>query len=226
MKKQHWIIGGVLIIAGIVVLIKSKAYQKLIDATARKPSGWLGWLLYGDPKPHYKSFQQVLEKAGLMSDDTLLDVCCGGGTLLSIALETVHRAAGLDYSADMVALATENNSDAVAAGRLDVRLGDACALPWDDETFNVVTNVNAFTFIMEPEKALQEAYRVLKPGGRFVVVTPARRKFAALFYALWYSALTLYDADELGSLMNNAGFTAVESYLLDPEDLIGFGIKE
>jgi ubiquinone/menaquinone biosynthesis C-methylase UbiE len=125
----------------------------------------------------------------------------------------------------MVALTRENNPLAVAEGRLEVRQGDACALPWDDATYDAVTNVNALPFIQEPIKVLREAHRVLKPGGRFVAITTAKRTYAPFLYAPWHFALVLYTADELARLLSAAGFEAVEAYALDVEDLIGYGIK-
>jgi ubiquinone/menaquinone biosynthesis C-methylase UbiE len=226
MKLKRLLLGSGIITAGIAVLLyKIPWHDRFIDITAREPSGWLGRLFYRDPKAHYKSFRHALDKLGLNPDDVLLDVCCGGGTLLKQALRTIHRAAGLDYSPDMVALAKENNAQAVAEGRLEVRLGDAGALPWDDATFDAVTNANALVFLPEPVKALRETHRVLKPGDRFAVVTTGKRRFAALLYAPWYAALALYTAGELAHMLREAGFTAVEAYSLDAEDLIGYGIK-
>lgn len=223
-KFGRWMLGGALIAAGAAILIgESNWHRRLIDVTARKPSGWLGRFLYRASKSHYTSFRYVLDKLDLRPDDVLLDVCCGGGTLLSQAL---HQAAGLDYSPDMVALAKENNAQAVAEGRLDVRQGYAGALPWNDATFDLVSNANALVFIPDPVKALREVYRVLNPGGRFAMVTTGKCGFAALLYAPCYAALKLHKAAELSLILREAEFTAVEAYALDAEDLMGYGIKE
>lgn len=114
-------------------------YQKFVDKTARKPSGWIGRILYRNPQPHYRSFHYVLEKLCLEPEDVLLDVCCGGGTLLKMALEKVNQAVGIDYSPDMLHLTRENNENAVTDRRLDLRFGDASVLPWQDNTFNAVS---------------------------------------------------------------------------------------
>jgi SAM-dependent methyltransferase len=222
-----WLLSGSLIVVATAVLLhESKWHHRFVDVTARKPAGPLGRLLYRDAKQHYGSFQHILETLGLTPDDVLLDVCCGGGTLLQMALQAVNRAAGLDYSPDMVALTKENNHEAVAAGRLDVRQADAVVLPWPDATFDAVANANAFVFFEEPLRFLREVHRVLKPGGRFVMATTAPRRFARVLYGPWHFALRLYTCDELAEMIRETGFAAVEAYLLDAENQIGCGIKE
>lgn len=227
MKLFKWIIVGILIVVGAAILLyESKWYQRFIDATARKPSGWAGRKIYRDPKPHYKSFQLVLDKLGLTANDKFLDICCGGGGMLERALQTVHQAAGLDHSQDMIALTEENNPQAVAEGRLELRQGDAGALPWNDATFDVIANANALFFIPEPVQLFQEAYRVLKPGGRFTVITVVNDNRVSLFFGPWRSAMTLYTDDELADMLRQAGFTKVESYSPDGMHQIGYGVKE
>jgi ubiquinone/menaquinone biosynthesis C-methylase UbiE len=227
MGIAKWLLGSSLIlVAAAVLLHQSRWHHRFVDLTARRPAGRLGRLLYRDAKQHHESFRYLLDKLALTPDDVLLDVCCGGGTLLQMALQTVNRAAGLDYSPDMVALTKENNQQAVAAGRLDVRQGDAVSLPWPDATFDAVANANAFVFIEEPLRCLRETHRVLTPGGRFVMVTTAPRRFARLVYGPWHFALRLYTCDGLADMLREAGFTAVEAYLLDAENQIGCGMKD
>ena len=134
-------------------------------------------MLYRDATSmHGEGWRICHERLALTREDRLLDVGCGGGTFLAQALEVVDQAAGIDHSPDMVALTKENNAEAVAEGRLDVRLGDAAALPWEDATFDAESNSAALFFATDPPAVLREAARVLKPGGRFVIVTMPRPK--------------------------------------------------
>jgi SAM-dependent methyltransferase len=223
MKMLRWILGGALLAAGAVVLLNdSKWHHRFIDATGRKPSGWAG-KMYRDPKGHYRSFEYIMDKLRLRPGERFLDICCGGGGLLERALRIVDRAAGLDHSPDMVALTAENNAQAVVNGRLDVRQGDAGALPWDDATFDAAANTNALFFIPEPVQLFREAYRVLKPGGRFMVVTGAKRGLVRFLFVAW--RLTLYTDDELADMLRQAGFDQVEAYSTDGMLQMGYGIK-
>ena len=84
----------------------SKLVEKFRDVTARRPSGWLGRKMYHDPKGHYPSFRMVMERLQLRPEDKFLEVACGGGSLLEMALENVRRnleAAGMAVS-DIVRL--------------------------------------------------------------------------------------------------------------------------
>ncbi len=191
-----------------------------------KPASGVGHCLYHNPKPHYKSFRYVLDKLCLTPDDVFLDVCCGGGTLLSWALRTVHRAAGLDHSPDMIALTRGNNIPAIDDGRLEVRQGDATALPWNDATFDAVANANALFFLSNPVKVLREAHRVLKPDGRFAVITTAKRKFDGDLFGPRCSFIARYTDAELADMLRQANFSRVKAYSPGGYLQIGYGVKE
>src|SRR6185437_671358 len=123
--------------------------------------------------------------------------------VLERALETVERAAGIDHSPDMLALALELNADAVTAGRLELVQGDVHELPWADGEFTCAACTNAFFFIERPGAFLAEVRRVLAPRGRFVLLTAVRD---AAWNGPWAPALRTYEPDTLRSLLLDAGF--------------------
>ena len=92
---------------------------------------------------------------------SVLDVGCGSGFALRLAAERGAAVAGLDASHALLAIARARTPEA------DLRLGDMNALPWGDDTFDVVTSFNSIW--AGGEQAVSEAARVLRPGGRFAM---------------------------------------------------------
>ena len=190
----------------------------ITDRRARRPEGAEARKTYGDPIFHYPGFRVMLDELRLTRDDYLLEVACGGGAMLKRALESGCRAAAMDHSAEMVRVAAESNADAVAAGRLDVRQGDAASLPWPDATFTCAAMTGVLGFLADPVRVLAEIRRVLKPGGRAVVMgadpelrgTPAAPEPIA-------SRLTFYDSAALEALGRKAGFEEVRVVRRDME---------
>jgi SAM-dependent methyltransferase len=126
-------------------------------------------------------FQAVLAKLAIKPGTSVLDVGCGAGMLCTMAAREKARISGIDAAPAMISIATER----VPKG--DFRVGEMEELPFGTDTFDVVTAVNAFQYAANPLNALQEACRVVRPGGRIVVATwgkpqdcPAAPYFAAL----------------------------------------------
>jgi SAM-dependent methyltransferase len=107
-------------------------------------------------------FEAVLAAAKVTRRTRLLDVGCGSGLTLVLAQERGAIPAGLDVSPGLLQIARDRLPDA------DLRAGDMEYLPFGDATFDAVTGVNAFQFAGNPQKALREAARVTRPGGRVV----------------------------------------------------------
>ncbi|TQS41349.1 class I SAM-dependent methyltransferase [Cryptosporangium phraense] len=97
----------------------------------------------------------------------VLDVGCGSGEFL--ASLGARGVAGADPSPAMVQLA------AAAAPGADVRVADAEALPWADDSFDLVTAINALQFADDPDAAVAEMLRVTVPGGHVAVANWAER---------------------------------------------------
>jgi len=107
-------------------------------------------------------FEAVLDAAGAGPGTRLLDVGCGSGLILVLATERSAIPAGLDISPGLLGIARERLPEA------DLREADMESLPFADASFDAVTGVNAFQFAGDPRRALSEAARVLRPGGRLV----------------------------------------------------------
>ena len=107
-------------------------------------------------------FEAVLDVAGAGEGTRVLDVGCGSGLTLALAARRGAIPSGLDISAGLLGIARERLPDA------DLREGDMESLPFGDAAFDAVVGINAFQFAGDPRRALREAVRVTRPGGRVV----------------------------------------------------------
>ena len=186
----------------------TEAFERFIDVTARRPGGEQMRAHYRDPVEHHESFASALATLQLTPEDRYLEIGFGGGQLLETALRTVRSAAGIDHSPDMLALASERNTAAIVAGRLQLVYGDVHRLPWADGEFTCATCVNMFFFVEAPDTCLDELHRVLGSGGRLVIVTAAPRDDADSA-SPWAPALRTYTDDTMEKRMWDAGFSDV-----------------
>lgn len=91
----------------------------------------------------------------------LLDVACGPGTLAAEAMKRGAAACGLDFAESMLTIARKLHPG------IDVRAGDAHALPFTDQSFDAVAMNFGVLHLSDPMRAFREAHRVLVPGGRY-----------------------------------------------------------
>jgi ubiquinone/menaquinone biosynthesis C-methylase UbiE len=168
--------------------------------------------MYRKPVGHYGFFRAAIEKLQLQPEDVFLEIGCGGGILLDMALQTIQRACGIDHSPDMVALARHKNAQALSEGRLEIVQGDVGTLPWSENHFTCAAGVERLYLIEHPVQALSELHRVIKPGGRLVFVMAAQPKSALsnVIFAPWLNYLRFFSNDELASMLSRAGFLTVQ----------------
>lgn len=96
----------------------------------------------------------------------LLDVSCGEGTFLSFARAVGFDVVGIDFS--MVALQKSQRD----VGSLPIVLANAEQLPFDDQSFDTVTNLGSLEHYLSPELGVSEMARVLRPDGVVVLHVP------------------------------------------------------
>lgn len=117
-----------------------------------------------------------LRHVSVGQDAAILDVGCGGGrTIDLLASRTRGKVYGVDYSKVSVAMASELNERAIAEGRVDIRHASVSQLPFPDATFDLVTAVETHYYWPDLPRDVREVMRVLRPGGKFVIIAEAYR---------------------------------------------------
>ena len=111
----------------------------------------------------------MLKLVGRNPVDSLLDLGTGTGWILQLLSNVYRRAVGIDASRDMLSVARAN-LDKAGIVKASVRQGDILNLPLDGQDFDLVTIHQVLHFLDQPERAIAEAARVLRPGGRLLIV--------------------------------------------------------
>ncbi len=112
---------------------------------------------------------QLVKFANVQSGQRVLDVACGTGVVAVTAARIGARVRALDLTPELLARAKENA--ALAEVEIDFVEGDAEALPFDDNEFDVVLSQFGHIFAPRPAVVLGEMLRVLKPGGTIAFST-------------------------------------------------------
>jgi SAM-dependent methyltransferase len=133
-----------------------------------------------------------IDFAGIVSAERVLDVGCGTGNLsLSLAQNPeIGSVRGLDFSAVYIDYAKRRNHDA----RVDFQVGDACALPFPDASFDHALSMLVLQFIPRADLAVREMRRVTRPGGTVAAATWDTRG-GLVFYRMFFDTVAMLDQD-------------------------------
>ncbi|HYF14379.1 MAG TPA: bifunctional demethylmenaquinone methyltransferase/2-methoxy-6-polyprenyl-1,4-benzoquinol methylase UbiE [Phycisphaerales bacterium] len=117
--------------------------------------------------------RKAVELADVNAGDRVLDVACGTGDLTQeFARTAAADVVGLDFTREMLDIAGQKRTRLAEELKRKVSYveGDAQRLPFADATFHVVSIAFGIRNILEPDVALREFARVLRPGGRLIVL--------------------------------------------------------
>jgi arsenite methyltransferase len=155
--------------------------------------------------------------ARLNPGETVLDLGSGGGIDVLLSARRVGpagKAYGLDMTDEMLALARENQRKA-GIGNVEILKGEIEKIPMPDNSVDVVISNCVINLSADKDRVLREAFRVLKPGGRFAVsdvvvrgeVPATVRRSVELWVGCVAGAL---DESEYRAKLAAAGFEAID----------------
>lgn len=134
-----------------------------------------------------------IKNLGIHPHDSILDMCCGTGDL-SLAAKNIQPLAcitGIDFSDNMLKFASSKSKD------IKFIQGDVINLPFEDNSFDFVTIGFGLRNVSQPEKAVEEAYRVLRPGGKFLHLDFGRKNIISrIFDIIVLAAVKLLSVDK------------------------------
>ncbi len=171
---------------------------------------------------HHRWRERAADRAELAPGDAALDACCGTGDL---TLELAGRVGpsgsviGSDFSERMLELARRKAASRGVVDGVRFEWGDALDLTYDDGSFDAVTVGFGVRNFADLDQGLAELTRVLKPGGRLVIleITQPQRPPLSTFFALWFDRLV----PVLGTLAGDR-----EAYTYLPESVKRFPSPE
>lgn len=167
----------------------------------------------------------VAEFAAFRKTNRLLDVGCGAGSILKAAADVGWQAEGLEVSASSVEF-LKNNGFKVFHGQLE-----EAAFP--DNHFDVITAAEIIEHIHDPQKILNESFRILRPGGLFWGTTPNGQGLSSKILGSEWSCvappehLQLFSIKGLKIMLKRAGFRRIEikTHGINPFEIIE-GVKQ
>ncbi len=200
------------------IMLKSML-DRLASPQYRRPTGLLGrYIGRKMVEQHAPENDWTIALLGVTPHDRIIEIGCGAG----YAIEQLARAitppaqtqgdrtapaiAGVDFSETMISVARQRNASAVQAGRVDLQLADAAALPFENSGFHKAYSIHSIYFWPEPLKALGEIWRVLRPGGQIMITFQPK----AAPEETGSKDFRPYSGVELSALLHVAGFRQID----------------
>jgi ArsR family transcriptional regulator len=180
------------------------------------------------PGRSWKALAEALLK--VLNYKTVADLGAGEGTLAQLLAQRAEKVIAVDLSPKMVEF-----GQALAArhglSNLEYRLGDIEEPPIDAQSLDLAILSQALHHAEHPQRAIDAAYRMLKPGGRLIVLDLLAHQFEEareLYADRWLG----FSESALAAMLEKAGFTGIETIVADKEaahpgfqTLLGIGVR-
>ena len=186
----------------------------------RKPQGKLGNIqLKSMNKEHTPVSLWGLKHLNIKSDDVILDVGCGGGINIKRMAQDAKKVYGIDYSIESVNLSKEVNEKLINEGKVEIMKGNVKDLPFEDNTFDIVTAFETVYFWPDIEKCFGEVKRVLKPGGMFLIgmETNGSDNWVMKFWKHFID-MEMYNDGEIKNFLKKNSYNEIKVYLRDAKN--------
>jgi ubiquinone/menaquinone biosynthesis C-methylase UbiE len=154
--------------------------------------------------------RRAIELLQICGSDRVLEIGFGPGLAIEMAARLAEsgKVVGVDHSEIMLRQASRRNRAAIGAGRVQLHLASADALPPFAEPFDKVMASNVHMFLDDPVSALRRWLAIMRPGGRIAITHQSRAQGAT-------DAATARGADRIAADLRAAGFTDVRIETLE-----------
>ena len=191
-------------------------------ANARNPKGELGEKLIEKMNINHEGLAQwSLSHLKITRDDKILDIGCGGGVNVHRFLQiTDNMVYGLDYSKVACEKSCLMNEDAICDGRCEIIQGSVSSMPFDDNTFDIVTAFETVYFWPDFLNDLKEVFRILKYEGMIFIANEAlpKENDERQMELIELLDMNIYSQDQLNDYLQKAGFSDININVKESRD--------